>query len=212
MSRKPTPTPNSSQRKPRTEVRSTIPPRAPATTSSQRKHKRMPVALYIGLGILAIALVLIFLKDIFPGKNKVIEQSSTSSSDIETRFREDGSLTFSKNDGRSITEIAIEIADNEQARTQGLMGRKVMKMNHGMLFVFDEENEKSFWMVNTPLSLDIIFVNAEKKIVKIHRNTTPYSDGSLPSEKPAQYTIEVVGGFCAQHKIEEGDAVNWLRK
>lgn len=176
--------------------------------------RRSPIAIYIGLGIIAIAVVLIFMKGIFPGKkySLTIDPQAQSSNDIESRFREDGQLTFSHEDGKEITRIAIEIADDERARTQGLMGRKVIQRNHGMLFVFPDEEERSFWMVNTPLPLDIIYVNALKKIVKVQANTTPFSDASIPSEKPAQYTIEVNAGFCNQYGIQEGDVVDWTRK
>jgi hypothetical protein len=80
-----------------------------------------------------------------------------------------------------------------------------------MLFLFPNAEPRAFWMVNTPLSLDILFVGPDRKIVKIHPDTTPFSDASLPSGAPAQYTIEVVGGFCAEHGIQEGDDVEWIR-
>jgi uncharacterized membrane protein (UPF0127 family) len=170
--------------------------------------------MYIGLGVIAVAVILIFMKDLFPDKkySLKVDQQNQSPNDIESRFRDDGRLTFSKEDGKPITHIAIEIADDERARTQGLMGRKILQRDHGMLFVFQDEEERSFWMVNTPLPLDIIYVNSEKKIVKIQANTTPFSDASLPSEKPAQYTIEVNAGFCNQYGIQEGDVVDWVRK
>lgn len=174
------------------------------------KKKKQPIALYVGMGILTISLLLLYMKDIF-SPNKKVEDIQTLES-VETRFRDEGSLTFSDASGKAITTIAIEIADTEERRTQGLMGRKVMRKDHGMLFVFPEEELRSFWMANTPLSLDIIYLDAQKRIINIHSNTTPYSEDSLPSERPAQYTVEVIAGFCVEHGINEGDIVNWSRK
>lgn len=66
---------------------------------------------------------------------------------------------------------------------------------------------QSFWMHNTVLSLDIIFVNSDLEIVTIQRNAQPYSDKSLPSTKPAQYVIEVNSGYTEKYNINEGDKV-----
>ena len=64
-------------------------------------------------------------------------------------------------------------------------------------------------MKNTILSLDIMFVNENKEIVKIHRNTTPFSEKSLPSEKKAMYVVEVVAGFSDKYGVKEGDKINF---
>lgn len=173
--------------------------------------RRQPIALIVGLGILAIALYLIFNNRLMkPGNETDRAQSTAAGDNIETRFRDDGVLTFRKSDGTA-SQIRIEIARTDQARTQGLMGRKVMRRDQGMLFIFPEAEPRAFWMVNTPLSLDIIFVGPDRKIVRIHRDTTPFSDASLPSGSPAQYTIEVVGGYCAEQGIQEGDEVEWIQ-
>ncbi len=179
-------------------------------SDTTKPSRRQPVALIVGLGILAISLYLIFGNRFMKPKGDTGgTNGSPAASSIETRFRDDGVLTFRKMDGTA-SQIRIEIARTEQARTQGLMGRKVMRRDQGMLFIFPDAEERSFWMVNTPLPLDIIFVDADRKIVKIHRETVPFSDASLPSGKPAQYTVEVVGGYCAEQGIQEGDAVEWI--
>ena len=176
-----------------------------------KRTRRQPIALVVGLGIVGIALFLIFNNRFLkPVEENGGMQPAPAKDNIETRFREDGTLTFRKADGTA-TQIRIEIAETDQARTQGMMGRKVMRRDQGMLFVFPDAEPRAFWMVNTPLSLDIIFVGADKRIVRIHPDATPYSDASLPSDKAAQYTIEVVAGFCAEHGIAEGDEVEWMR-
>ena len=127
-------------------------------------------------------------------------------------FREDGLLTFSDSEGTQRTTISIEIADTEESRTQGLMGRTRMEEQQGMLFIFPTEEYRSFWMANTPLPLDIIFLDAQGVVVTIHRNTVPYSKESLPSSAPAKYVVEVNAGYCDRHDIRVGDSVSWLRR
>jgi uncharacterized membrane protein (UPF0127 family) len=86
-----------------------------------------------------------------------------------------------------------------------------MKDDQGMLFIFPYETEQSFWMKNTVLSLDIIFVNANFEIVKIHHNTTPFSEQSYSSEKPAQYVVEVNAGYSNKLGLTEGDKIFFRR-
>lgn len=87
------------------------------------------------------------------------------------------------------------------------MYRKDLPEFHGMLFLFPREEVQSFWMKNTPLPLDIIFINSAYEIVNIARNTIPFSERLLPSGRPAQFVLEVNGGFCQRHGIEVGDRV-----
>jgi len=79
----------------------------------------------------------------------------------------------------------------------------------GMLFIFDEQQELSFWMANTPLSLDIFFVNSDKEIVRIHQSTQPYTQENFTSGQPALYAVETNGGFAVSHDIQEGMQVNF---
>lgn len=116
----------------------------------------------------------------------------------------ESTLSFLNTDGVEITSIEIEIADLPDERNQGLMDVNSLAENVGMLFIFDEEAPRSFWMVNTPLPLDIMYVGSDSVIVRIHQNTTPFSEASLPSEAPAQYVVETNGGFSLTHGITEG--------
>ena len=72
-----------------------------------------------------------------------------------------------------------------------------------------QEKPQSFWMLNTYISLDIIFVNSDMEIVAIQANAQPHSTKRLPSLKPARYVVEVVAGFCAGHGIREGDKIQF---
>jgi uncharacterized membrane protein (UPF0127 family) len=91
------------------------------------------------------------------------------------------------------------------------MFRESMDENQGMLFIFDREEMQGFYMRNTLIPLDIIFVNSKKQIVKIHKNARPLDETDLPSMKPAIYVVEVNGGFTDKYKIKEGEYIDWRR-
>jgi hypothetical protein len=76
-----------------------------------------------------------------------------------------------------------------------------------MLFVFDGDAPRSFWMKNTPLPLDILFISSQSRVVSIAEDTIPYSLASIASGGPAQYVLEVNSGFTRRHGIEAGSTV-----
>lgn len=78
-----------------------------------------------------------------------------------------------------------------------------------MLFVFEVAEPRSFWMKNTAISLDMIFSDDQKTIMKIHSFTVPYAIDSYPSERAAQYVVEVNGGSCEKYEIKEGDRLTF---
>jgi len=106
-------------------------------------------------------------------------------------------------------QILASLAKTPEDRNAGLMGVENLKKNHGILFVFEQNQPLSFWMANTPLSLDIIFVNADYKIVRIHSNTEPFSTKQYESGVNAKYVIETIGGFCIENDILEGTIVGF---
>jgi len=109
----------------------------------------------------------------------------------------------------SVTEVHVAIADSESERNEGLMDVHEMAFDTGMLFLFDDEQPRSFWMANTPLSLDIIFMNANREIIRIRTNTTPYSERQVTSEVPAQFVLEVNAGFVREYDLREGMRMEW---
>ncbi len=125
------------------------------------------------------------------------------------KFKKEGELTFRTADDKYIHKIDIEFAENDDQRADGLMNRFKMQETQGMLFVFETERKQSFWMRNTFISLDMIFVNSNYEIVTIHKNTEILNDNSYASIKPAQYVIETVAGFCDKYNINVGDKVVW---
>ncbi len=116
-------------------------------------------------------------------------------------------VTFIDVRGNEISTIDVAVADDDDSRAEGLMDVTDLPDNAGMLFIFNENRERNFWMANTPLSLDILFVNEDFEIVRIHQTTTPYSQDSIPSEEPAKYVVEVNAGYTLRHDITEGASI-----
>jgi uncharacterized membrane protein (UPF0127 family) len=151
--------------------------------------------------VLAIAIIGFFIVNNFITNEPKVEYYT---------FTKEGELTFTDSLGILKTKIEIEIADNYYERQLGLMNRNEMKENQGMLFIFDKLELQSFWMRNTLISLDIMFVDNQKKIVTIHKNTKILSDNSYPSSQPSVYVVEVLAGFTDRHNIQVGDKINWM--
>ena len=115
-------------------------------------------------------------------------------------------LTIETEDGNRF-DFVVELALTPQQQGRGLMFRESLPPNGGMLFIFPRERPASFWMKNTPLPLDIIFIRSDGTIANIHEQTEPFSEDSLPSEGPVLSVLEVRGGTTAQLSIEPGDKV-----
>ncbi len=118
-------------------------------------------------------------------------------------------LVIIYDDSETVTEVHVALARTESERTTGLMNVYEMPFDTGMLFLFDNEQPRSFWMANTPLSLDILFLDQNREIVRIRTNTIPYSERQVTSELPAQYVLEVNAGFVREHDIREGMRIDW---
>lgn len=167
------------------------------------------------VAILLVVFVGVFFAEyLFTGSNKGSTEETKSTEEttsLEPQFLEEGQLWFLNAKGDTITQVAIEVADNEGETTQGLMFRKKMELQQAMLFVFPDEAPRSFWMKNTHISLDIIYVAADGSIVSSQNYATPYAETSLPSEKPAKYVVEVNAGFWDKYKLQKGDKVVFKR-
>jgi uncharacterized protein len=126
-------------------------------------------------------------------------------------FRQDGELTFYRPGEGDIVTIAIEIAETPAAIERGLMQREGLPERSGMLFLMPETRIQSFWMANTPISLDITFVGPDSTVVNTGKYTRPFSQQSVTSEAPARYVVETVAGFTDSYGIVPGDRVRWRR-
>jgi len=102
-------------------------------------------------------------------------------------------------------KLTVEWAVTPSEREHGLMGREKMAPNHGMLFDFGSEQQLYFWMKNTPLSLDMIFIKADGRTSRIERNTTPFSEALIPGGEPARYVLELVAGSSDRLELAPGD-------
>lgn len=103
--------------------------------------------------------------------------------------------------------FTVEIADDERERNQGLMYRRSLADDRGMLFHFQQPEHASFWMRNTMISLDIIFVGTDGRVLNIAERTTPYSDAPIPSSGLTRGVLEIRGGRAEELGIRPGDRV-----
>ena len=111
-------------------------------------------------------------------------------------------------DGKPRATVAVEVASTGPQREVGLMFRKHLDDNAGMIFVFPDAAPRNFWMHNTPIPLDMIFADAAGRVIGIVANAEPYSDKLLGVEGKAEYVLEVNGGFCAKNGIKAGDKMD----
>ncbi len=140
------------------------------------------------------------------------EKKETKVLTKEVTFTKEGSLRLKKATNDSIVaQLNIEIANDAYQTETGLMYRKSMNTNQGMLFIFEEERPRSFYMKNTEFALDIIYINSSKKVVNVQKNAKPFDPTSLPSEGPILYVLEVNAGLSDQWNLEKGDIVEWSK-
>ena len=124
-------------------------------------------------------------------------------------FRKDASLSIlDQNDQTEKTSIDIELAATYKAQMLGLMHRQSMEEHQGMLFIMEENEIQSFWMLNTYIHLDIIFIDENKKIISIQEGV-PESLRQVTSPGPAKYVLEVNKNLCVKNGIRSGDLVIW---
>ena len=108
-------------------------------------------------------------------------------------------------DGKSRATVAVEVADNESQREVGLMYRKHLDDDAGMIFVFEGAEHRNFWMHNTVIPLDMVFADGSGRVIGIVANAEPFSDKLLGVDGDSEYVLEVNGGFCAKNGIKAGD-------
>ena len=106
-------------------------------------------------------------------------------------------------------DFTVEVARTEEQQSRGLMFRDRLGPNEGMIFPFPAPRAASFWMKNTRIPLDIIFVRTDGSIARIAANTTPYSLDPVAVGEPVGAVLELAGGRAAQLGIREGDTVSW---
>ena len=102
-------------------------------------------------------------------------------------------------------ELSLEIADNEQKRSYGLMNRKDINSNSGMLFIWENRQIRNFWMKNTHFNLDIFFLNNQGKIIEIYKNAKAFDETNIKSQNEVNFVVELKSG---EHPFLIGDKFN----
>lgn len=159
-------------------------------------NKSLKIVACVSLGILCLY-------------GSACKQDKKSVKTVVITFKKEGELILRKSNDSIVKTIDIEIADDEYQTQTGLMYRESMLDNQGMLFVFDEESYHSFYMKNTKIALDIIYIGADKKIVSFQKNAQPMDETSLPSDAPAKYVLEINAGLSDRWDLEIGDIIEY---
>lgn len=118
------------------------------------------------------------------------------------------SLTI-EGEGHPTIALEVEVVASTRGRQRGLMFRDNLADGQGMLFVFEGEEEHPFWMKNTLISLDIIYIDSSRQIVGIVHNAEPRNEKSLTIGVPSRFVLEVPGGYCNRLGIHRGDKVSF---
>jgi uncharacterized protein len=107
----------------------------------------------------------------------------------------------------TVLHMNVEVADSPGELEHGLMNRTSMPQDAGMIFIFGDDERRYFWMENTLIPLDMIFIDSDLMIIDIHENATPLSQDLIASSGPCRYVLEVNGGLCAADGIDIGDRI-----
>lgn len=140
------------------------------------------------------------------------DRKTSEVNQVEVTFTKEGELQIKKAITDSlITSLDIEIADDAYATQTGLMYRSSMENTQGMLFIFPDTDYRSFYMKNTEIPLDIIFIAEDQTIVSIQKNAQPLSESSLPSKAPAKYVLEVNAGLSDEWGLNQDDNIQFYK-
>lgn len=155
--------------------------------------------------IKVVVLVLLFFQFSCKEKpEKVIETAAPT-------FTKEGILTITRVKNKEVISFEIEIAETEYEVQTGLMNRNNMKENRGMFFIFPDVAIHSFYMKNTKIPLDIIYIDENLKIASFAENARPLDEKGLSSQVPIQYVLEINAGLAEKHLLEIGDKVEFER-
>lgn len=138
------------------------------------------------------------------------EQQRTKNDKVVVSFKKEGTLHLKKAETAEVIKtLTIEVADDDYSIQTGLMYRTSLETNQGMLFIFPDEQMRNFYMKNTKIPLDIIYINKDNRIVSIQKQAQPMDLTSLPSEAPATYVLEINGGLSDTWGVQIGDRIDF---
>jgi uncharacterized membrane protein (UPF0127 family) len=176
-------------------------------------NNQLKLLIYIAL----IAGIFFYIQDSFDLFDVSFVNTNQKAEELETPDEEESTATeqdenyveiFLKDGGKILVDV--EVADTDALRTLGLSNRRYLGDYNGMLFIFDQSVSNPFWMKDTFINLDIIFIDEKKFIVDIKDNNEPCIDDSCPhifSSSMYKYVLEVNGGFCEDNGVEVGQSI-----
>lgn len=130
---------------------------------------------------------------------------------IEINFNKEAELIFLK-EKDTLVNLDLELAESDYEQQTGLMHRKSMNIKQGMLFIYkDERPRPTFYMKNTQIPLDLIYINADFEVVEINKNAKPFDEDPIGAKQPAQYVLEVNAGFVDQFNITDSLSVSFQK-
>jgi len=159
-----------------------------------------------------IKTILLLVALVWMGCNTPSEKPSVepTPSEINVPFRADGQLEISRGDV-VLASLTIEIAEDDSSRTRGLMQRDNLPDQSGMLFIFEGESQQGFWMGNTRMALDLIFIRSDGRVQSISKYIQPMRTETISSVGVAQYVLEVPAGYSDTIGLVENDLITWSR-
>ena len=145
--------------------------------------------------------------EIYPKEKPPMEQVETQKEQVTEPIIESISVPnmLFHTDSDNPILINVEMADSPASRRKGLQHRASLGENYGMLFVFEEDSQEPFWMKDTFIPLDLIFLDKDYNVVDIIENTEPGSEKLLNSRVPYRYVLEVNAGSIKKHDIRTAD-------
>ncbi len=151
--------------------------------------------------IILLGLLLCFFTACKDHSTKVVKKAPIT-------FKKEGTLSIYHTGNDSlVSKLDIEIADNDYETETGLMYRDAMEQHQGMLFVFPRSSMHYFYMKNTRIPLDILYIDSGQKIVNIRANAVPFDETGLSSRVPVQYVLEINAGLVNTWGIQLGDSI-----
>ena len=130
---------------------------------------------------------------------------------IEINFNKEAEFVFIKGND-TLVNLDVELAESDYEHQTGLMHRDSMNLKQGMLFIYkDERPRPTFYMKNTQIPLDLIYINSDHQVVEINKNAKPYDENPIGAKQPAQYVLEVNAGFANQFNITDSLRVSFRK-
>ena len=141
-------------------------------------------------------------------------RNNTSNNQIKEQqisFIQEGTLTLYNHENQKIATLNIEIADTPYELETGLMYRNSLEEQNGMLFIFDNDQMRNFYMKNTLIPLDLLFIDQNFEILHLYSNAEPYSTESISSQFPVKYVFEISGGLSSKLGIQKGMKIKYTK-